>query len=214
MQGGGKAVTLEPLTQAERNLFYSIRAYARFREQFNVAVAIGTNTPSTLASAIAPPTPRAARFPCWRRSASPAPTWRAGSSAYLSVLYRECDLATDQKWAHDLEEFLKIIGSLPGRRRFLCALQVDAARSTYLQAKNTVLADKQFVDNSLDQFKLVLGMPANLPLILDDTPARPITRQYDHYYEVIGDSGARQPALEKAEKQELLDAKEMPRFFA
>ena len=45
-----------------------------------------------------------------------------------------------------------------------------------LSAQNTVLADKQFVANGLDQFKLVLGLPSNLPLILDDTPARPITR--------------------------------------
>src|SRR5207237_9590132 len=41
LQGGGKAVTLEPLTQTERSLLYEIRTYARFRKEFYVAIAGG-----------------------------------------------------------------------------------------------------------------------------------------------------------------------------
>jgi hypothetical protein len=41
LQGSGKAVTLEPLTQAERNLLYEIRIFARFRKTFFVAIAGG-----------------------------------------------------------------------------------------------------------------------------------------------------------------------------
>src|SRR5262249_27761065 len=41
LRGGGKAVTLEPLTQAERNLLYQIRSYARFRKEFFVSIAGG-----------------------------------------------------------------------------------------------------------------------------------------------------------------------------
>jgi hypothetical protein len=41
LRGGGRAVTLEPLTQAERNLLYEIRTYARFRKQIYVAIAGG-----------------------------------------------------------------------------------------------------------------------------------------------------------------------------
>src|SRR5205085_9923628 len=52
LRGGGKAVTLEPLTQAERNLFYSIRGYARFREQFYLSITLGSNLPGSLASAV------------------------------------------------------------------------------------------------------------------------------------------------------------------
>jgi hypothetical protein len=39
LQGGGKAVTLESLTQAERNLLYQIRTFARFRKQLYVEIA-------------------------------------------------------------------------------------------------------------------------------------------------------------------------------
>lgn len=39
LRGGGKAATLEPLTQAERSLLYQIRTYARFRKEFFVTIA-------------------------------------------------------------------------------------------------------------------------------------------------------------------------------
>src|SRR5262249_10224682 len=51
LRGGGRAVTLAPPTQAERNLVYNIRAYARYREQFYLSIALGTTPPATLASA-------------------------------------------------------------------------------------------------------------------------------------------------------------------
>ena len=36
LRGGGRAVILEPLTNAERNLLYPVRAFAQFRQQFFV----------------------------------------------------------------------------------------------------------------------------------------------------------------------------------
>jgi hypothetical protein len=41
LRGGGKTVTLEPLTQMERNLLYSIRDYMKFRQEFFVFIAAG-----------------------------------------------------------------------------------------------------------------------------------------------------------------------------
>lgn len=209
LQGGGKAVTLEPLTLAERNLFYSIRGYARFREQFNVAIALGVSLPGTLLSTAG-------------GTAGPVSTLAAlgiagtdvsgGLVGYLPTLYRTCDLALDQKQAYDLQEALKIIEAYQ-EGGFYSPLQVDTIRSQMLQAQNTVLADKQFLTNALDQFKLVLGLPANLPLILDDTPARPITNQFDRYYQVIDDTSAASRRLEKVEKQELLAPAAMRAFL-
>ena len=39
LRGGGEAVALESLTQAERNLLYQIRNYARFRKELYVEIA-------------------------------------------------------------------------------------------------------------------------------------------------------------------------------
>ena len=41
LRGGGRAVTLEPLTQAERNLLYAVRTFALFRQQFFVVTLTG-----------------------------------------------------------------------------------------------------------------------------------------------------------------------------
>ena len=54
LQGGGYAVTLEPLTQDERTLVYAMRSYARFRKLFFVSMAASnpngyTNNPYGLA---------------------------------------------------------------------------------------------------------------------------------------------------------------------
>src|SRR5262249_58455554 len=53
LRGGGYAVTLEPLTQAERNLLYAIRNYGRFRKIFYVAIASGSDASATLQNSFA-----------------------------------------------------------------------------------------------------------------------------------------------------------------
>jgi hypothetical protein len=197
LAGGGRAVTLEPITQAERNLFYAIRAYARFREQFYANIALGSNVPGSIASAISTGTgsnPISALAALGIASTDVS----GGFVSYLSTLFRECDLAADQKLVKDLEKALRIYEGFQEGGQF-SPLQVDQVRSTLLQAQNTVLTDRQFVNNAVDQFKLLLGLPANLPLILDDAPARPITLQLDRYYEVITDAEAANKRVEEQE---------------
>src|SRR5258708_4498656 len=76
LRGGGLAVTMEPLTQAERNLLYAIGIYGRFRKSFYVAVASGadattnatTNLALTLGLAPGSVTARAGFLPMVQRS--------------------------------------------------------------------------------------------------------------------------------------------------
>jgi len=208
LQGGGKAVTLEPLTQAERNVLYEMRAFAHFRKQFYVSVAIGTSVPSDLASASGAAT-----------SGSPISVLAAlgiastdvsgGFVGYLSTLFRELDMAVDQRYVHDLEKALKLFEGLQEGGQ-VAPIQVAQVTSTLLSARNTVLSDQQFVNNALDQFKLILGLPANLPLILDDSPGRPITRQLDRYYEALAEADA---AYKRVEKQEQLAPDKLRAFL-
>ena len=46
LRGGGRAVVLENLTQAERSLLYQVRAFAQFRQQFIVDMLTGGTIPS------------------------------------------------------------------------------------------------------------------------------------------------------------------------
>jgi len=194
LQGGGKAVTLEPLNQSERTLLYSIRAFARFREQFNVSVALGTTPPSDLQTAAGATFTNPISVLAALGIASTDVS--GGFVGYLSTLYRECDMAADKKWVQDLKQALKTIEAYQEGDVY-SQLQVEQVRSTLLNAQNAVLTDYQFVTNAVDQFKLVLGLPANLPLILDDTPARPITGIMDRYYEVVDDARVAQKDVDK-----------------
>ncbi|HWY86865.1 MAG TPA: TolC family protein, partial [Gemmataceae bacterium] len=209
LQGGGKAVTLEPLTQAERNLFYEIRAYARFREQFYSYIMLGTSPPASLPAAAG--TTNGGSGPISVLAAlGIASTDVAGQFvAYYPTLYREVDMAVDRKYVQDLEKALLLYeGLLEGGQ--VSPLQVDQVRSTLLGGRNAVLSDNQFVVNALDQLKLQLGIPVNAPLILDDGPVRPITRQFDRYYEVMAQSDS---AYKLAEQQELVPVEKLRPFL-
>jgi len=199
LQGGGKAVTLEPLTQAERNLLYEMRSFARFREQFYVSVAIGASVPTDLAVASSL-TSTGSPISVLAALGIASTDVSGGFVGYLSTLYREVDMAVDERWVSDLEKALKLFEGLQEGGQ-VGPIQVAQVNSTLLSARNTVLTDKQFMTNALDQFKLVLGLPANLPLILDDSLGRPITRQLDRYYEVLADADA---ASKRVEQQEQL----------
>jgi hypothetical protein len=200
LQGGGRAVTLEPLTQSERNLVYSIRAYGRFREQFYLSITLGSALPGTLSSA--------AGITGGGGGASPisvlaalgiASTDVAGQfRGYYSSLFRALDTAVDRKYVRDLEEAHKIYQAYQ-EGGLVSPLQVAQVTSTLLGAQNTVLKDIQDTTNALDELKLQLGIPANLPLVLDDSPARPITRQLDRFYDVVSESDA---AVKRIEQQD------------
>jgi hypothetical protein len=108
-------------------------------------------------------------------------------------------MAVDRKYVQDLEKALKLYEGLQEGGQ-VAPLQVDQVNSTLLQARNTVLKDIQDTTNAIDQFKIQLGIPANLPLVLDDTPARPITRQLDRYYDVLAQSDAAYKLMEQQDQ--------------
>jgi Outer membrane efflux protein len=198
LQGGGRAVTLEPLTQVERSLVYDIRAYARFRGQFYLEIAIGATLPGTLAT-FAGTTPLGSPISVLAALGIASTDVSGVFLGYLPTLFRECDMAVDKKLVYDLTSAVRLFEGLQEGGQ-VSPLQVDQVRSTLLNAKNGVLVDQQNVTNAVDQFKLLLGVPANLPLILDDTESREITRQLDRYYAVIADSDAAYKLMEHQEQ--------------
>jgi hypothetical protein len=197
LRGGGRAVTLEPLTQAERNLLYNIRAYARFREQFYLSIALGTSLPGSLAAAANTAGALAGGPISVLATLGIASTDVSGVfRGYLPTLFRELDMAVDKKYAQDLERALKLFEGFE-EGGAVSPLQVDQVRSTLLNAQNTVLKDMQDTTNALDQLKLQLGLPVNTPLILDDSPGRPITQILNLYYQVTEEADAANRRLEQ-----------------
>ena len=118
---------------------------------------------------------------------------------FLPTLYRELDLAVDRKYVSDLERALRLFeGFQEGGQ--VSPLQVQTVNSTLLNARNAVLKDTQDMTNAVDQFKLQLGIPVNLPLLLDDSPAQPVTRQFDRYYEVLSESDTAYKYVDKLDQ--------------
>lgn len=216
LRGSGRAVTLEPLTQSERNLLYELRRYARFRKEFFVAIAGGGGgsisggvfvpqgviAPSTFSATggvggsglfpgLIPQFPFNVDlqvFPGQAGRLNLSPAIPAPVSGYLGTLLEHAQIAIDQANVVQLQEFIKMFeGFKEGGD--VSQLQVDQVEQQLLQGRSQLLQDQQQYQDSIDRFKLQLGLPTALLLELDDTPLRPLKEQFQRYEEVFREFG-------------------------
>lgn len=174
LSGGGFAVTLEPLTQAERNLLYALRSYARFQKLFFVAL-VGsgdyTNNPYGLQGLAA------------NLGRGVGANLTARPTGYLQTSLRAATLENERKNVAALEQFLKLFQNLQ-EGGGVNTLQVIRVEQNLLRSRTNVLqSTQQYLDN-LDFFKLQLGLPATMAIELDDGPLRPIRLQLNRFEEV------------------------------
>lgn len=168
LQGGGFAVNLENLTQAERNLLYAIRSYARFRKIYYLFIATGDdvfNSPFSFAGL---------------NLRGVGPTLTPGSQGYLPTLLLSAQQRNEIDNVAKLEEYLvQFRGFAEGSD--VSPLQVDQVEQQLLSSRNALIARRLAVQNALDLFKLQLGVPTSVPLELDGRPVGPITEQLDRF---------------------------------
>lgn len=174
LQGGGYAVTLENLTQVERTLLYAIRSFARFRHLFYVVIAGNgnyTNNPYGLQGLSA----NLGRGVGANLTSNPV--------GYLPSVLRGATLENQRKNVASLEQFLRLFQNLK-EGGGVTELQVVRVEQNLIRGRTDVLtATRQYLDN-LDGFKLQLGVPATLPVELDDAPLRPIRVQLEKFEKV------------------------------
>lgn len=174
LQGAGFAVTLEALTQAERTLLYAIRSYARFRRIFFFAIAGGggyTNNPYGLQGLSA------------NLGRGVGANLTANPIGYLPAVLRGATLENQRKNVASLEQFLKLFQNLK-EGGGVTELQVVRVEQNLLRGRNDVLSGtRQYLDN-LDFFKLQLGVPATVPIELDDGPLKPVRNQLERFERV------------------------------
>lgn len=152
LQGGGRAVTLEPLAQSERILLYRLRSYARFQREFLVSVLTGSslNQQSRLDNS------QDADNSGNRRRIGLLPLLEQ-----LQVLLNESrNLERLQSHRKRFEAFEKA-GEVS-------RLQVDQVRQDVAQARSRVLQARRRFFANLDRFKIQLGLPTDLPLVVDE----------------------------------------------
>jgi outer membrane protein TolC len=214
LRGGGRAVTLEPLTQAERNLVYAIRNFARFREEFYVAIAGGGGGSITGASfqptgVIAAPTfspvaglgssglipgvpaavpvtgnPGAAVNPGEAGRLALITALAAPVSGYLTTLLQAAQMRVDEYNIEKLQGYLELARAME-EGGDISRLQVDQFEQQVLLRRTSLLTDQLQYLQSLDQFKLQLGLPTALPIELDDSPFRPLNRMFQRYEDLF-----------------------------
>lgn len=206
LQGAGRAVTLEPLTQAERNLLYVIRDFAKFRQDFYVFLAGGQpNIPGAVidpgrilgGSVGTPPAIVPSGAPVVRPLVpalvgpqvtpgdgfrlSPAGVGNAPTQGYLSTVVEKAQLVNQYRNVESLRRYLELFRVyLEGG--IVDQVQVNQVEQTLLRAVEDSLRQQANYRSSIDQFKLQLGLPMNLRLEVEDEPLEPMftqTRRYE-----------------------------------
>jgi hypothetical protein len=205
LRGGGEAVALESLTEAERNLLYQIRSFARFRKELYVEIASANGgsinggafqptgvlssggggslglgalglTPgefarvsTTLTGPLVPPgTPGALAL---SPALTPAP------SGYLNTMLQKIQVYIAQEDIDVLSGILlRFRGLLDGD--LVGPLQVQSVEQQLLTGRATLLLNQTQYLQSLDSFKIEIGVPMKLSIEMDDSVLRPLMNQF------------------------------------
>jgi hypothetical protein len=206
LQGGGQAVALETLTQAERDLLYQIRSYARFRKELYVEIASnnggsingasfqptgvlgnqGTSISIALGnSGLNPGVPVGVGFPITQAILPPAspgtlslsPALTPAPSGYLNTMLQKIQVYIDKENIDVLGDILlRYRGLLEGD--IVAPLQVQSVEQQLLAGRVTLVSDQQDYLDSIDSFKIELGVPVDLDIEVEDTQLRPLLKQF------------------------------------
>lgn len=168
LRGGGYAVTLEPLTQAERNLVYAIRSYARFRKIFYLFIATGDdqfNSPFSFAGL---------------NLRGVGPSLNSPSQGFLPTLLLISQQRNEIDNVAKLEEYLRQFrGFAEGSD--VSPLQADQVEQQLLSGRNALIQRRLNTQIAIDAFKVQLGIPQSVPIELEAKPVEPITQQLDRF---------------------------------
>ncbi len=93
-------------------------------------------------------------------------------SGYLSLLLQVQELRNLRANRVSQEQNLRLLEEQFRIRGAVSVVQVDQAFTAYQNARLLILQAQDSLENSLDDYKVRLGLPPRLPVELDDTPLR------------------------------------------
>lgn len=153
LKGGGRAVTLEGLTQAERNMLYEVRAFARYRQDFVAKLLLGTASGASGNLATGTGTTAVGTDP---------------TIGYMALLQSLMQIENNRNQVFSFETILKLQSEqVGGEGSNLTQLQVDQTNSSLQGARSSLLTSQVNYRNQLDQFKMQMGLPPDLPIVPD-----------------------------------------------
>jgi hypothetical protein len=211
LAGGGRAVVLEPLTQAERDLVYAIRQFYRFRQEYYVFFAAGQSTgfipgvgagvvallPGTVNTPAAfvpgPFTLPLVANPATVQVAATTPLGAIQNSGvlitpqgYLSAIQERTVLFNQYKNIQALQRYLRIFDVwLEGG--LVNSVQKGLIEARLLNNYESILGLQLQFRVSLDQLKQQLGLPLTVPLDLQPGPLQPMITIIDTFEKLFVD---------------------------
>jgi hypothetical protein len=160
LKGGGRAVTLEPLTQAERNLLYAIRTFALFRQQFLVVTLTGGSIQNFGAG--------------FNLSGFSAPGNTDPVIGFIPVVFNLVEVEIDRRNLAFFENLVNLYSELiQGESSGLSQLQVDQVMQRLITTRQALFQDKITYRTQLDEFKMQMSIPPDTPMIVDMSLAQP-----------------------------------------
>ncbi len=162
LKGGGRAVTLEALTQAERNLLYNIRLFARYRQEFFTNLTVGTTFTNP---GLFDPDP-----------------------GFINVLQFLQTVENNQYNLAAFEQLLMVYKELAkGESSGITPLQVDQMESSVIGARLSLLNAKLNYRSQLDQLKVQFGLPPDVTISLDRSLIIGFKQTFDKLYKWAAD---------------------------
>jgi hypothetical protein len=166
LRNGGRAVVLEPLTQAERNLLYAVRTFALFRQQFFVVTMTGGQIQNFGAG--------------FNLQGFSAPGNTDPTVGFLPVVFNLVEVEVDRRNLFFLESLAKLYSELiQGEASGLSRLQVDQVMQSLISGRQSLFNDKITYRTQLDQFRMQLSLPPDTPIIIDMSLAQPFYDVFD-----------------------------------
>jgi outer membrane protein TolC len=161
LRGAGRAVVLENLTQSERRLLANVRQMEQFRRGFYIDIVSGRSSgpgPSTGGNV--------GQNGLGLIAGNPSGAPRAGG--FLGLLQNQQQIRNQVANIAALRDSLSLLEFLFEGNRIRNRLQVDQARQALLNAQTNLLVQRASYATSVDSYKVELGLPPELPLLIDD----------------------------------------------
>ena len=152
MRGSGRDIVREPLTQAERNLVYSIWTFERYRQTFALSLA----------------------------------------KAYFNVLKNLQNHRNSGDNVKRLEQNFSRAEMMFKAGR-MDRIQMDQAKTDLLNARQTMITTMQSYLDALDNFKISLGLPPEMPIELRDEELRALETRMEALAAASDDALAEYP---------------------
>lgn len=165
LQLGGRERTLAALTQSERTLLANVRQMIQFQNGFSVRVISGRNSgegPARTGNVGGSGLGIIAGTPSGRTGAPRA-------DGFYYILEEEQRIRNLEANVARLRESLDQLAAAFDAGRLSSRLQVDQARQALLNSQSQLLSARAAYETRLDGYKVDLGLPPNLPVVVRDS---------------------------------------------